>query len=56
MNIMLCTISPRFVVKHIGWSLEKTNAQPKPAKELAYPNARQTETLQQIDRKNDGKQ
>ena len=23
---------------------QKTNARPKPAKELAYPNARQTET------------
>jgi len=32
--------SQRFVVKHIGWSLKSTNAQPKPAKELAYPNAR----------------
>jgi len=31
--------SPRFVVKHIGWPLKKANAQPKPAKELAYPNA-----------------
>jgi len=44
-------ISPRFVVKHIGWSLKKANARPKPAKELAYPNTRQTETMQQIDRK-----
>ena len=25
-------------------------AQPKPSKELAYPNAQQTETVQQIDR------
>jgi hypothetical protein len=33
-----------FVVKHIGWSLKKANTRPKLAKELAYPNARQTET------------
>jgi len=39
--------SPRFVVKHIGWSLKKANPRPKPAKELAYPNARQTEKMQQ---------
>ena len=32
--------SLRFVVKHIGWSLEKAIAKPKPAKELAYPTAR----------------
>jgi len=31
-------------IKHIGWSLKKVNTHPKPAKELAYPNARQTET------------
>jgi len=31
--------SQRFVVKHIGWSLKKAIARPKPAKELAYPNA-----------------
>lgn len=31
--------SLRFVVKHIGWSLEKAIAKPKPAKELAYPTA-----------------
>jgi len=36
---------PRFVVKHIGWLLKKPTAQPKPAKELAYPNAQQTETM-----------
>jgi hypothetical protein len=41
------TYSQRFIVKHIGWSLKKANARPKPAKELAYPNARQTETMQQ---------
>ena len=29
-----------FVVKHIGWSHKKAIARPKPAKELAYPNAR----------------
>jgi len=36
----------------------RTNAdtRPKLAKELAYPNARQTETLQQIERQNDRKQ
>jgi len=32
--------SQRFVVKHIGWSLKNAKARPKPAKELAYPNAR----------------
>jgi len=32
--------SQRFVVKHIGWSLKKANARPKPAKELAYTNPR----------------
>jgi len=37
--------SPRFVVKHIVWSLKKANARPKPAKELAFPNARQTAKL-----------
>jgi hypothetical protein len=30
---------------------KKPNARPKPAKELAYPNARQAETELQIDRK-----
>jgi len=52
---MLCTISRRFVVKHIGWSLKKANARPKPAKELAYPNARQTEKMQQNEREITGK-
>jgi hypothetical protein len=33
------------VVKHIGWSHKKANTRPKPAKELAYPNAQQTETM-----------
>jgi hypothetical protein len=42
MNEFKC---PRSVVKHIGWSLKKANAQPKPAKELTYPNARQTAKL-----------
>jgi len=37
--------SPHFVVKLFGWSLKKANARPKPAKELAYPNARQTAKL-----------
>jgi hypothetical protein len=32
--------SQRFVVKHIVWSLKNANTRPKPAKELAYPNAR----------------
>ncbi len=31
--------SLRFVVKHIGWSLEEAIAEPKPTKELAYPTA-----------------
>jgi len=31
----------------------KANARPKPAKELAYPNARQPEKVQQIERKID---
>jgi hypothetical protein len=39
------TINPRFVVKHIGWSLKKANARPKPAKELVYPAHGQTEKL-----------
>ncbi len=30
---------------------QKANARPKPAKELAYPSAQQTETMLQIDRK-----
>ena len=38
--------SPRFVVKHICRSHQPT-LRPKPAKELAYPNARQTEKMQQ---------
>tara|TARA_R110002072_G_scaffold298431_2_gene472389 strand:- start:39 stop:278 length:240 start_codon:yes stop_codon:yes gene_type:complete len=38
-------ISPRFVVKHIGRSLKRANTRPKPAKELAYPNAQKTAKL-----------
>ena len=38
--------SPRFVVKHICRSHQPT-LKPKPAKELAFPNARQTEKMQQ---------
>ena len=32
---------------------QKANTRPKPAKELAYPNARQTVTMKQIERKMD---
>ena len=32
---------------------QKSNASPKPAKELAYPNSRQTESVLQIEREND---
>lgn len=42
--------SQRFVVKHIVWSLENATSQPKPAKELAYPNA-QTKVCSKIERK-----
>jgi hypothetical protein len=42
-----------FVVKHIGWSLKKANTQPKPAKELASPHARQTEKCSKLNEIND---
>jgi len=41
-------IKSSILVKHIGWSLKNASTSPKPADELAYPNARQTETLLQI--------
>ena len=43
----MITIKALAIVKHIGRSAQ-TDSQTKPAKELAYPNARQTETLLQI--------
>ena len=39
----MITIKALALVKHIGRSAQ-ADSQPKPAKELAYPNARQTET------------
>jgi len=38
-------INSSAVVKHIGWSLKKANTRPKLGKELADPNAQQTETI-----------
>lgn len=48
---MLCTISQRFAVKHIGWSLEKPPHDPNQPKSLPAPNARTERQCSKNERK-----